>query len=140
MRISLIARAGIVVTVVALAMSTVHAKEGKDPGDVLAVGTVGNGTAQELAIPDLGTLRAHCSGPAGLLTLDGGAPFLIYHVDSPTIAGFGPLQTTWNSELSFGDTLWLSNVQRQWKLEFHASIGTTPSPPCRVGAVITRIS
>jgi hypothetical protein len=60
MRMSITTRVGIVATVVALAVGTVDAKQGDRPGDVLTVGTLGNGTAADVTIPDLGTLRVEC--------------------------------------------------------------------------------
>jgi hypothetical protein len=144
MRISLIARAGIVATVVALAVGTVDAKvKGDDPGDVLTVGTFGNGTAEDLTVPDLGTLRAECSAIGSpSITLNGGAPFEIVRVFEAGGAGSNSGVTTYSSSGpdsfgSLGAELWLSNVQGQWRFEYYAVSGPFP---CRAGAVITRIS
>jgi len=110
----------------------------------LTLGTFGFGTAEDLTIPDLGTLRAECT-PIGLpsVNLNGGAPLFIVRINPDGGNTSLVNQTTYNSSsaqtLGFsGAELWLSNVQGQWRLEYYAF--SHGADPCRVGAVITRIS
>jgi len=146
MRISFIARAGIVAAVLALPGSTVFAQPGA-PGTVMTVGTWGKGTAQDLTIPLLGILRAECSaGGVPSITLSG-APFDVLHpIDGGGGGGkFGLMTYSSTGPDSYGQDgaeVWLSNVHGQWRLEYY---GFKPGifgaiHPCRVGAIITRVS
>ena len=113
----------------------------------MGVGTFGNGTAVDLTIPDLGTLRTECSaGGFASITLDGGAPFDIVKVTDEDAAQGQLNRTTYSNSGpdslgTAGAELWLSNVQGQWRFEYYVFDALLMSSiPCRVGAEITRIS
>jgi hypothetical protein len=148
MRISVIARAGIVAAVVALPGDTVFAQpKGAQAGDVMTVGTWGKGTAQDLAIPLLGILRAECSATGVASITLNGAPFDVnYRPDDGGAGGtFGLTTYSSSGPNSYGQDgaeVWVSNVHGQWRLEYY---GFTPGifgaiHPCRVGAQVTRIT
>ena len=117
---------------------------------VSTVGTTGNGTANDLTVPDLGTLHTECSASGfGSITLNGDALFDLVKVtdeaaslvslrlDRATYSNSGP-----ETLGSAGAELWVTNVQGQWRFEYYALTAGGPMgdlPPCKVGAVITRI-
>lgn len=109
---------------------------------LLTVRTFGNGTANNLTIPDLGTLTLECS-PTGVpsLTLNGGAVFERVKVTADGASASVSANTTFTSGSSFGESLWLTNVQGQWRLEYMTLATNVPlGNPCHAAAEITRIN
>ena len=94
---------------------------------MFTVGANGNGTANDLTVPDLGTLHAECSASGfGLITLNGDALFdLVKVTDEAASQAFLRLdRVTYSSSGpetlgSNGAELWVTNVQGQWRFEYY---------------------
>jgi hypothetical protein len=113
-----------------------------DPRDsrILTVGTAGNGTANLLNVPDLGTVTAGCSATGeASAALTGAVVFEWAVATSPFAVSRFFNQTSWTSN-AISETLWLKNVLGQWRLEYFAvpSGDATPNS-CRVAIQVTRI-
>jgi hypothetical protein len=109
---------------------------------IFTTGTVGAGTASSVAVPDLGSVTAECSatGRGATATVTGDLVFDWFVATSP-VGSSGKLnQTSWTSD-KVSETLWLKNVQGQWRLEYFALPSETGTPSiCQVAVTVTRIS
>ena len=80
---------------------------------IFTTGTVGNGTASSVAVPDLGSVTAECSATGdATATLIGDLVFDWFVATSPTSTVGRLNQTSWRSD-KVSETLWLKNIQGQ---------------------------
>jgi hypothetical protein len=108
---------------------------------IFTVGTVNNGTASSVSVPDLGTVTATCEADGDAkVTLTAG---LVFDWFVATENGFtGQLnQTSFTSaKVAGSEILWLRNVQGQWRLEYMVKLSPGPQSICQAAVLVTRIS
>jgi len=108
---------------------------------IFTTATVGNGTASSVAVRDLGTVDAACSVTGDATVTLSGGPVFDWFVATDPVSTVGRLnQTSWTSD-KVSETLWLKNIQGQWRLEYFAHMAPSGTPvTCQVAVEVTRIS
>jgi hypothetical protein len=138
-----LARFGVVAAVGILSAVVIHAAPPPRPtigGRLFTVGTVGSGTANSVDVPDLGTVAANCSVTGDATATLTNGPAFDWFVATSSTSLVGMLnQTSWTSD-KVSETLWLKNVQGQWRLEYFAHPSVATPSICQVAVEVTRIS
>ncbi len=112
-----------------------------DTGDsqVFTVGTTEIGATESLAVPDLGTVTANCSGGRSLAQVDGAIPFDTTVVHNDGSASFSYNNTSWSDPIKYSQTVWIHNALAQWRVEYLQVDNPIGNTFCRVAVEVVRI-
>ena len=149
------ARVGVVAAVCILSAVITHAagpnEIGSQPGPpllanlrdsrIFTVGTVNNGTASSVSVPDLGTVAAVCSATGdATVTLTAGLVFEWFVASANGLEGQLNQTSFTSGQVSGSTILWLRNAQGQWRLEYFVRSSFNSLLICQVAVQVTRIS